>query len=91
MYDLATDPGELHDLAEAFDGKLYGEHSQERSREQQSNVDLAVLETYTGTYQITTLGKTLIVKLEEGQLLMTDDEVQWTPLLAETETRFFVA
>jgi hypothetical protein len=54
------------------------------------DVDPGVLETYTGTYQMTTLGKTLIVKLEEGQLFITDDEVQWTPLLAQTETRFFL-
>jgi CubicO group peptidase (beta-lactamase class C family) len=55
------------------------------------DVDPAVLETYTGTYEMTTLGKTLIVKLKEGQLLISDDKVQWTPLLAETETRFFLA
>ena len=39
---------------------------------------------------MTTLGKTLIVKLEKGKLFVTDDEVEWTPLLAQTETRFFL-
>ena len=55
------------------------------------DVDPAVLETYTGTYQMQSLGKTLIVRLEAGQLLISDDEVEWSPLLAETETRFFMA
>jgi CubicO group peptidase (beta-lactamase class C family) len=55
------------------------------------DVETAVLETYAGSYEMTSLGKTLIVKLVEGQLLISDDEVEWTPLLAETETRFFMA
>jgi CubicO group peptidase (beta-lactamase class C family) len=55
------------------------------------DVDPAVLETYAGTYLMTSLGKTLTVKLEEGQLFLSDDEVEWTPLLAQTETRFFLA
>jgi CubicO group peptidase (beta-lactamase class C family) len=54
------------------------------------DVDSSVLETYAGTYEMTTLGKTLIVKLEEGKLFITDDEVEWTPLLAQTEIRFFL-
>jgi CubicO group peptidase (beta-lactamase class C family) len=55
------------------------------------DVDPAVLETYAGTYEMTSLGKTLIIKFEEGQLFITDDGVRWTPLLDETETRFFLA
>ena len=54
------------------------------------DVDPIVLESYTGKYQMTTIGMTLIVKFEDGQLFITDDEIKWTRLFAETEARFFL-
>ena len=30
------------------------------------------------------------VKFEDGRLLIGDDQGQWAPLLAETQTRFFL-
>ena len=85
----------IGDRYSPFDWLGYPHYDPEANREPPPepvaiDVDPAVLEMYTGMYQMTTLGKTLIVKLEEGQLFITDDEVQWTPLLAETETRFFL-
>ena len=55
-------------------------------------IDVApsILKTYAGTYDFTEIGKMLTVKLEDGQLLISDDRVQWAPLLPETPTRFFV-
>ena len=31
-----------------------------------------------------------MVKFEDGRLLISNDQVQWVPLFAETQTRFFV-
>jgi hypothetical protein len=36
------------------------------------------------------LGKSVTIKLENGQLLMSDDQVEWAPLMALSENRFFL-
>jgi hypothetical protein len=86
----------IGDTYSPFDWLGYPHYDPNASREPPPervaiDVDTTVLEAYAGLYQMTTLGKTLIVKLEEGQLHLSDDEVQWTPLFAQTETRFFLA
>jgi len=48
-----------------------------------------ILDTYVGTYTLS-VGVTLYIKLEDGQLVGSTDQVDWAPLLAETESRFFV-
>jgi hypothetical protein len=54
-------------------------------------VDVAILESYTGAYDWVHGGEDglIRVKLEGEQLLITDGE-EWTPLYAETETTFFL-
>jgi len=53
------------------------------------DVDAAILKTYTGTYEFGMMDNAPVVKFEDGQLLISNDQVQWMPLSAETETRFF--
>ena len=55
-------------------------------------IDVApsILKTYAGTYDFTEIDKVLTVKFEDGQLLISDDRIEWAPLLPETPTRFFV-
>jgi CubicO group peptidase (beta-lactamase class C family) len=49
----------------------------------------AILETYTGTYRVTA-DVIIYVMFEDGRLLASSDQVDWAPMLAETESRFFV-
>jgi len=53
------------------------------------DVAIGVLEKYVGAYTLS-VGITLYVELKDGQLVGTTDRVDWAPMLAETEVRFFV-
>lgn len=53
------------------------------------DVPPGILEACVGTYTLS-VGVTLYVKLEDGQLAGSTDQVDWAPLFAETESRFFV-
>jgi len=52
-------------------------------------VEQALLDDYAGEYRLGD-GRTLRVALSESGLAYSMDELEWTPLLAETEDRFFV-
>jgi CubicO group peptidase (beta-lactamase class C family) len=54
------------------------------------DVDPSILKTYAGTYDFAIADKMPTVKFEDGQLLVSNDQVQWVPLFAETQTRFFM-
>ena len=53
------------------------------------DVDPSILKTYAGTYDFAITDKLPTVKFEDGCLLISNDQVQWMPLFAETQTRFF--
>jgi hypothetical protein len=53
------------------------------------DVPPGILETYVGTYTLS-VGVTLYIKLRDGQLVGSTDQVNWAQLFAETESRFFV-
>jgi CubicO group peptidase (beta-lactamase class C family)/pimeloyl-ACP methyl ester carboxylesterase len=51
-------------------------------------VDPALLQAYTGTYEA--MGTTLSFKVEDGSLYLSVDGGDWAPLYAESEARFFL-
>jgi CubicO group peptidase (beta-lactamase class C family) len=53
------------------------------------DVDPAILATYAGVYRVTA-DLVIYVKSKDGRLLVSTDKVDWAPMLAETESRFFV-
>lgn len=53
------------------------------------DVDPEILERYAGRYEIST-GGMAIVRVTDGRLELSRDELEWTPLHAEAEDRFFV-
>jgi len=84
----------IGDVYSPFDWLGYPRFDPVQSREPPPEpvvIDVAtdILETYVGTYTLS-VGITFFVKLEEVGLVGSTDRVDWVPLLAETETRFFV-
>jgi len=53
------------------------------------DVEAAILASYVGEYRMPD-GRTLGVQLDDGRLVVSIDAGDWTPLLAETLTRFFM-
>jgi CubicO group peptidase (beta-lactamase class C family) len=53
------------------------------------DVDATILGTYVGTYEMDA-GQRFHFKLEDDQLYVQSPDGGWAPLLAESETRFFV-
>lgn len=85
----------IGDAYSPFDWLGYPRYDPETKREPPPEpvaveVDAAILESYAGTYNVASIAKTVTVKLEGGQLFISDDDTKWVPLMAETETRFFV-
>jgi hypothetical protein len=52
-------------------------------------VEAKILEDYVGDYEIQP-GRIFRVKRVEGQLYISSEKDKWTPILPESETRFFV-
>ena len=84
----------IGDTYSPFDWLGYPYYDPAQSREPPPEpvaIDLPanILQRYVGSYRLS-VGTTLYVKMEGGGLLASSDQVDWAPLLAETETRFFV-
>jgi CubicO group peptidase (beta-lactamase class C family) len=83
----------IGDTYSPFDWLGYPRFDPNRRREpppQPVAIDVApsVLEAYVGEYRLMA-GETVFIKLEERRLYVSTDAIDWTELLAESETRFF--
>jgi CubicO group peptidase (beta-lactamase class C family) len=85
----------IGDTYSPFDWLGYPHYNPNRKKEPPPapiaiDVDPSILKMYAGTYDFAIIDKMQMVKFEDGQLLLSNDQVQWAPLFAETKTRFFV-
>jgi CubicO group peptidase (beta-lactamase class C family) len=84
----------IGDTCSPFDWMAYPRFDPTQSREAppepvEIDVEPVVLERYAGNYRMSD-GRTLSVQLDDGRLVVSFDALDWTPLLAETSTRFFM-
>jgi len=85
----------IGDTVSPFDWLGYPHYDPNREREPPPgpvaiDVDPSILKTYAGRYEFATNDNTTVVKFEDGKLLISNDQIQWMPVSAETETRFFL-
>ena len=77
-----------------FDWLGYPRYDPDREREPPPEpvaveIDESILETYPGTYELGG-GKFLYVQFADGALRASTDLRDWSVLLAESQTRFFI-
>jgi CubicO group peptidase (beta-lactamase class C family) len=85
----------IGDTVSPFDWLGYPHYDPNREREPPPgpvaiDVDPSILKTYAGRYEFAMNDNTTVAKVEDGKLFISNDQIQWMPLSAETQTRFFL-